>query len=85
MFATKLCNTNTVLSDFDGPTLELLKSNTERNFPDPVNRPICSQLSWGDSNSMSHFLDGAEIQPPFELIIGSDIVYYREAVVPLIK
>lgn len=85
MFATKLCNTKTVLSDFDEPTLDLLKNNVNKNFPDESIRPKCCQLSWGDANSMAHFLDNTGIQPPFELIIGSDIVYYREAVVPLIK
>eukprot|EP01119_Soliformovum_irregulare_P019559 TRINITY_DN6221_c0_g1_i1.p1 TRINITY_DN6221_c0_g1~~TRINITY_DN6221_c0_g1_i1.p1 ORF type:complete len:236 (-),score=35.29 TRINITY_DN6221_c0_g1_i1:6-713(-) len=74
-----------ILSDYDDPSLELLETNVEENFSSDESRshrPQCQKLIWGNSISMEEI---KQLHGPFDTIIGSDIIYYKAAVKPLLQ
>jgi len=88
MLCAHLSGKQSVLTDYDDETLALLKQNVDSNFSKPntdplENKPICHKLIWGNDQSLREIED--LFPNHFDIIIGSDIVYYKTAVIPLFQ
>ncbi|PRP87678.1 hypothetical protein PROFUN_02378 [Planoprotostelium fungivorum] len=84
MTASLFSSSPPILTDYDEDAIELLEANLSRNFKDDdAGRPITTKLTWGDEKSMDDL--SKKHGDHFDFIVGSDIVYYRTAVVPLLQ
>lgn len=75
ILATHLTDKKVVITDGDDDTIELLHSNCRLNDVD--NRVQCRKLLWG--------VDLDQIEEKFDIVLGADIIYEQEYVVPLFE
>jgi len=61
-----LLGANVVLTDM-ASVLEILQENVNINLPNPKGNVAVKELLWGE--------DVAHVQPPFDMILGADIIY----------
>ena len=61
-----------VLTETGDALLDLLRENVEANRLTGAPRRV-AELRWGNAD------DAAALEPPFDFIVGSDLVYYRES------
>eukprot|EP00288_Rhodomonas_lens_P017593 CAMPEP_0177700692 /NCGR_PEP_ID=MMETSP0484_2-20121128/6227_1 /TAXON_ID=354590 /ORGANISM="Rhodomonas lens, Strain RHODO" /LENGTH=245 /DNA_ID=CAMNT_0019211903 /DNA_START=150 /DNA_END=887 /DNA_ORIENTATION=+ len=79
--AASLLPAHIIATDYDEHVLGLARGNLERNVPElaKAGRAEARQLSWGSEE------DAAALAPPFDVVIGSDVVYREEMFKPLLK
>jgi predicted nicotinamide N-methyase len=70
-----------VLTDYNDPAMELLADNVALNGVQE--RCLCRKLTWGDRES-AHAL-AADAGGPFDLVIGTDVVYEPACIRPLLS
>jgi len=82
MLASKLGHT-VVLTDYDRESMELLQTNVDNNFSKKERVPSVYRLGWGQQKDID--ILRRDFPCLFDIIIGTDIVYYQEAIRPLFQ
>jgi methyltransferase-like protein 6 len=75
-----------VATDGDVESLDLLQQNISSNLePDLLNRVTIRKLFWGDEDDVMTVRDLSANDAGFDFIIGTDVTYNPDAVLPLFK
>lgn len=83
MLATHLHTSSVVLSDNEPEVLTLLQQNVEKGYCATACRVHVAALSWG-SESDHAALAAATGRSQYPIVLGADVVYWSESVVPLL-
>lgn len=74
-----ICSKSVIVTDYNDIVLDLLDHNA-RNNAIPGSKCICKKLDWTIEDSRKTFEPHA-----FNVIIGSDVVYWYDMIVPLLE
>ncbi|XP_073101898.1 uncharacterized protein [Elaeis guineensis] len=75
-----------VSTDGDIETLNLLRQNIISNVkPDLMNKMIVKKLTWGNKEDVKAIKDLCSHEGGFEVIIGTDVTYNHDAILPLFE
>ncbi|KQK23710.1 uncharacterized protein LOC100844747 [Brachypodium distachyon] len=75
-----------VATDGDAESLDLLRQNTSSNLEvDLRNRILIRKLFWGDEDDMKEVRELSGDRGGFDCIIGTDVTYNPDAILPLFR